>query len=505
MSESSALNLRAGDIVGGYTLVSRLGGGAMGSVWKIQDDGGNIYAMKILRDSLSDEQNAAQQDSQDDNLTARERLRREAMALQKIRHPGICNIVDMELDDAIAFIVTELIDGTTLREDVEKHGKYVGDDLERLTKKLVSAVQAVHNAGIIHRDIKPTNVMISAKGPVLVDFGIAMSEGESHVTRTGLVMGTPGFIAPEIINGSDSSEATDWWSLSSVLAFAATGKPVFGTKPMMAVLEREASGNAQLTGLPPHTMQAFRAALDPNTHKRISPQQLLEAISYDTWNNNFQKIDDEDHNQGEVMPPFRLNSQDDQDITNAPNSEHTQNVIPKTQVAQSLGNFQTTATVPNFIDTTASADNNTEELSGINNLETALMPSFAEAMQSDTRLLNTNPRKIWEDDLENENSNEYINHTTVFPNQYSPEPSTTALENNPQTSGMPTAARKLYPIQEQNIPGFEPNSVQAENSPNAPVLATPEEISQQYSAYAKRGTICQYALTPFIACLGAQY
>ena len=77
--------------------------------------------------------------------------------------------------------------------------------------------------GIVHRDIKPTNVMVSAAGPVLVDFGIAMGEGESHVTRTGLVMGTPGFIAPEIIDGAESDDATDWWSVASVLAFAATG------------------------------------------------------------------------------------------------------------------------------------------------------------------------------------------------------------------------------------------------------------------------------------------
>ena len=113
------------------------------------------------------------------------------MALQKVRHPGVCGIVDMELDDALAFIVTELIEGKNLREDVRVNGRYVGDDLERLARKLIEAVQAVHAAGIVHRDIKPTNVMVSNTGPMLVDFGIAMGEGESHVTRTGLVMGTP--------------------------------------------------------------------------------------------------------------------------------------------------------------------------------------------------------------------------------------------------------------------------------------------------------------------------
>lgn len=271
-------DLRPGSSVGGYTLVNRLGGGAMGSVWRVRDDGGNQYAMKILRDSV----NAYRENSEDDEQArARLRLKREALALQKIHHPGVCSIVDMELDASIAFIVTELIEGRNLREDVEENGPYIADDLERLSSKLIDAVKAVHEAGIIHRDIKPTNVMIAAHGPVLVDFGIAMGEGESHVTRTGLVMGTPGFIAPEIIEGEDSDEITDWWSVSAVLAFAATGKPVFGTKPLLAVLERAASGNADLTGLPPRTMAAFRKALQPVREQRCSPSELEQAISQD--------------------------------------------------------------------------------------------------------------------------------------------------------------------------------------------------------------------------------
>ncbi len=183
----------------------------------------------------------------------------------------------MELDDTLAFIVTELIEGRNLKEDVEVNGRYVGDDLERLARKLIDATKAVHAAGIVHRDIKPTNVMVSAAGPVLVDFGIAMGEGESHVTRTGLVMGTPGFIAPEIIDGAESDEMTDWWSVASVLAFAATGAPVFGTKPMMAVLEREASGNANLTGLPASTMAAFRSALNPDRSESLHARSIAEC------------------------------------------------------------------------------------------------------------------------------------------------------------------------------------------------------------------------------------
>lgn len=308
MSDFSALNLEAGSLVGGYTLISRLGSGAMGSVWRVRDDGGHQYAMKILRDSLAEEDASGERSR--DQLTARERLRREAMALQKVRHPGVCGIVDMELDDALAFIVTELIEGKNLREDVRANGRYVGDDLERLGRKLIEAVKAVHVAGIVHRDIKPTNVMVSNTGPVLVDFGIAMGEGESHVTRTGLVMGTPGFIAPEIIDGVESDEMSDWWSVASVLAFAATGEPVFGTKPMMAVLERAAAGSANLAGLPAGTMAAFRSALNPDRTKRCTPDELLQAIALDALNPQAWDAADTASDSGstadisEAMPPF---------------------------------------------------------------------------------------------------------------------------------------------------------------------------------------------------------
>lgn len=322
MSDLNTFNLEPGNNVGGYTLVSRLGGGAMGTVWRVRDDGGQIYAMKILRDSF------AQEDSNNPNstdarerATARERFRREGLALQKIKHPGVCQIVDMELDDSLAFIVTELVEGLNLRDDVRDNGPYVGEDLARLTSKLLDAVDAVHAAGIIHRDIKPTNVMISSRGPVLVDFGIAMGEGESHVTRTGLVMGTPGFIAPEIIEGAESDEATDWWSVASVLGFAAMGEPIYGTKPMMAVLEREAAGNANLAGLPPRTTYMLRQALNPDRNKRCSAQELLRVIQEDAAQGAWDSMTDTDsgdsastgpreNSQGQVVPPFYTRGND---------------------------------------------------------------------------------------------------------------------------------------------------------------------------------------------------
>ena len=362
MSDLSALNLEAGSLVGGYTLISRLGSGAMGSVWRVRDDGGHQYAMKILRDSLAEDDASSERSR--DQLTARERLRREAMALQKVRHPGVCGIVDMELDDALAFIVTELIEGKNLREDVRANGRYVGDDLERLGRKLIEAVKAVHASGIVHRDIKPTNVMVSNTGPVLVDFGIAMGEGESHVTRTGLVMGTPGFIAPEIIDGAESDEMSDWWSVASVLAFAATGEPVFGTKPMMAVLERAAAGSANLAGLPAGTMAAFRSALNPNRTKRCTPDELLQAIALDALN---PKAWDSANTAGsaastpEAMPPFAESPDNPRELWRALDHVTGEDAID-------------TRTLPQFVEATQTIDATGTRVLPANSETTSVLP-----------------------------------------------------------------------------------------------------------------------------------
>lgn len=377
MSDLSALNLEAGSLVGGYTLISRLGSGAMGSVWRVRDDGGHQYAMKILRDSLAEED--ASDERSRDQLTARERLRREAMALQKVRHPGVCGIVDMELDDALAFIVTELIDGKNLREDVRANGRYVGDDLERLGRKLIEAVKAVHAAGIVHRDIKPTNVMVSNTGPVLVDFGIAMGEGESHVTRTGLVMGTPGFIAPEIIDGAESDEMSDWWSVASVLAFAATGEPVFGTKPMMAVLERAAAGSANLAGLPAGTMAAFRSALNPDRTKRCTPDELLQAIALDALNPQAWDAADTASDSGstagisEAMPPFAESPDNPRELWRALDHVTGEDAIGTRTLPQFVEATQT-------IGTTGIADITDTVIADASDADTSVMDNNAHTM-----------------------------------------------------------------------------------------------------------------------------
>ena len=344
MSDLEGLDLRPGRLVGGYTLIEPLGGGAMGSVWRARDGGGQDYAMKILRESLEEDQVSSDSPDVQERASARERLRREALALQRIRHPGVCRIVDMELDDALAFIVTELIEGRNLRDDVAVNGPYRGDDLERLARKLTDAVAAVHQAGIVHRDIKPTNVMISVSGPVLVDFGIAMGQGQSHVTRTGLVMGTPGFIAPEIIDGAEADQETDWWSTAAVLAYAATGRAVFGDKPMMAVLEREASGNADLSGLPVGTMRALRSALSPDRSARCTPQELLEAISRDAMDPQaWQQGEQDDKGSQETMRPFGGGSSGAEGQADSPTMVVEPATMPMPPITQADSNSPRTA------------------------------------------------------------------------------------------------------------------------------------------------------------------
>ena len=193
MSDVSALNLESGEVVGGYTLISRLGSGAMGSVWRVRDDGGQTYAMKILRDSLSEDSyeedsegplGGAESDGRSDarngdaparrsrahpvrdpnlkeNVTPRERLRREALSLRKVNHPGVCGIVDMELDDAVAFIVTDLIEGRNLRDDVAANGRYVGNDLERLARKLMKHTSIFKTLRIFESVVLSSHLLVA--------------------------------------------------------------------------------------------------------------------------------------------------------------------------------------------------------------------------------------------------------------------------------------------------------------------------------------------------------
>lgn len=517
MNDISMFNLNQGSNIGGYTLIKRLGGGAMGSVWKVRDDGGQEYAMKILRENASEDDYTTQSEQ---NL-ARTRLRREALALQRINHIGVCSIVDMELDASIAFIVTELIEGLNLKEDVAENGPYIRDDLERLAHKLIDAIKAVHSAGIVHRDIKPTNVMISATGPVLVDFGIAMGEGESHVTRTGLVMGTPGFIAPEIIEGGDSDELTDWWSLAAVLAFAATGRPVFGTKPMMAVLERAACGNANLNGIPPRTMDALRSALNPNRNQRCTPEELEEAIAKDAenplaWqgamlpfelNISESKSDDENTSEPYIQQTSKFSSE--MNYQDSENTSQTINVSHETEEDSETISFNGVRNIENnYTDITDTYESNYKNNKNKEN------ENYYNNSQADSISKTLNVRKMWTDDVLPTSILDRTTHIDTTPVAISATTiSTTPIDTTPigatpiNTGTIPAYTTTIAATQETDPP-IENSVIQAENTnptQQANLSQTQydadskeENLNQKARPYLLRGTLFLLIFMPIL-------
>ncbi|GAA1403190.1 hypothetical protein GCM10009600_10910 [Oerskovia paurometabola] len=258
--------LPTGSEVGGYRILARLGAGAMGAVYEAEDGGGNLVAIKFLHAHL------------DVDAQGRERLRREAVALQRLRHPAVAQILDVELDGSEAFIVTELVDGPNLEEEIATGGPLDARDLFELADQLAEALEAVHAAGVVHRDLKPSNVLVTQNGPVLIDFGIAHGLDEARATSTGLVMGTPGYLAPELLEGAAPSANSDWWGWAALLAFAATGRPPFGMRPVEAVLARARTGEADLDGLGPRTAEALAAALRADPATRLGPSEVAAVL-----------------------------------------------------------------------------------------------------------------------------------------------------------------------------------------------------------------------------------
>ncbi|WP_426594311.1 serine/threonine-protein kinase [Cellulomonas sp. McL0617] len=261
------IGLTPGSEIGGYTVVAPLGEGGMGTVYRAVDGAGDPVALKLLRTDIGTD------------AAARTRLRREVSALQKLRHPAVAAILDAEADSTEAFIVTELIRGDNLEEHVRERGPLDAADLLDLAEGLRDALEAVHGAGVVHRDLKPSNVLVTDAGPVLIDFGIAQAADETRVTSAGLVLGTPGYLAPELLEGDEPSATSDFWGWAAVLAFAVTGRPPFGTRPLEAVLARARSGDVDLDGVGPLTASALRRALAPAVEERTSPADVVAALT----------------------------------------------------------------------------------------------------------------------------------------------------------------------------------------------------------------------------------
>ncbi|MDR1800027.1 MAG: serine/threonine protein kinase, partial [Bifidobacteriaceae bacterium] len=259
--------LPTGTELGGYVLHGVLGTGASGTVYRATDAEGLPVALKLLHPEV-----AAGTD-------ARIRLRREVTAQRSIRSPFVAKVVDAELDQAEAFVVTEQISGRTLEAAVAQGGAWSTDQLAELGDYLLQAVDAVHAAGVLHRDIKPANVMLREDGtPVLIDFGIAQDDTSARLTGTGQVVGTPGFVAAELLRGQNPTPATDRFAAAATLLRAATGRAPFGGGPIDAVLARVLEGSPDTAGLPEPIQQAFRAALSPVEASRLLLDALIRAL-----------------------------------------------------------------------------------------------------------------------------------------------------------------------------------------------------------------------------------
>lgn len=261
------IGLEPGTEIGGYTVVAPLGSGGMGAVYRAVDGGGDAVALKLLHPHVGSD------------AVTRDRLRREVHALQKLKHPGVAAVLDAEADSTEAFLVTELVAGDNLEEHVRERGTLDAEELLDLAEGLRDTLVAVHGAGVVHRDLKPSNVVVGDDGPVLIDFGLAQAADDSKLTSDGMVLGTPGYLAPELLDGAEPDAASDFWGWAAVLVFAATGRPPFGSRPVEAVLARARSGDVDVDGLGPLTAEALRRALAPDPDDRTSPDDLVAALT----------------------------------------------------------------------------------------------------------------------------------------------------------------------------------------------------------------------------------
>lgn len=247
----------------------------MSTVFEAEDGAGQRVALKLLHPSLVADE------------AGRARLRREVAALQKVRGMYVAEVLDAETEEDEAFIVTELIDGPTLEQDVADSGVFTGKDLGELADLLGRAVTSVHHAGVLHRDIKPSNVMLGPDGPVLIDFGISQAAEDSRLTTLGSIAHTPGYLDPRVLDGASPDEAADMWALVAVLAFAATGRAPFGGGSPHAIMRRVIEGHADLTGLPVELAHAFASALEPRIDKRLNYEGLREVIDTGVFRRDF--------------------------------------------------------------------------------------------------------------------------------------------------------------------------------------------------------------------------
>ena len=277
--------------VGAYRLLRKIGEGGMGVVHLAEAPDGSRVALKVLRPHIIGDDEA------------RERLSREVASLRLVRSPRVAEVLDADPWGETPFVATRYVPGLSLHEHVREHGPITGSALAELALGLVEAVIAVHRVGLLHRDIKPSNVLLEGRSPVLIDFGLARLAEDPRLTRTGWLLGTPGYLAPEILYGEDATAASDMHSWAATLVFAATGRPPFGTGPAMAIMDRVRRGEHDLSAVPPALLPLVRSCLAPDPADRPAAGAVLAAL------------------RGSVPAPREAPSQDQSEVPSEDQSE----------------------------------------------------------------------------------------------------------------------------------------------------------------------------------------
>lgn len=256
--------------LGPYRLLSTLGSGGFGEVHLALDPEGRTVAVKTLHPHIASDTDAIA------------RLAREVETMRRVRGPHVAEILDASLTGARPYIVTRYVQGRALSVIVANDGPIRGEDLVRLARGLAEALQSVHAAGVVHRDLKPANVIIAEGEPYLIDFGIAYALGSASVTASGAVVGTPGYLAPEVLEGQEAGPAADVFAWAATLAFAATGRQPYGTGPATAVAYRVVHHEPDLAEVPAWLAPLLAECLRGNPAARPTAARLvalLEAVA----------------------------------------------------------------------------------------------------------------------------------------------------------------------------------------------------------------------------------
>lgn len=271
-AQSAQADPGAGRLVGGrYRLLSKLGHGGMGTVWRAKDE-------TVDREVAVKEPRVPDHLPERERANAFERMRREARAAARLDHPAVVNVHDVVVEDGQPWIVMEFVQGRSLGDALQE-GTLDAREAARVGLEVLGALEAAHAAGVLHRDVKPDNVMLGRHGRVvLTDFGIAQIEGETNLTDTGGFVGSPEFIAPERVLGQRPGPASDLWSLGVVLYAATEGVSPFRRSNPPATLQSVLNA----TPAPPASANAPLAevingllAKDPNQRPNAAQVRTL--------------------------------------------------------------------------------------------------------------------------------------------------------------------------------------------------------------------------------------